>query len=180
MDLKRPTIVNGEAFFVDRQEFKLVTDPNASFKEYGWTEEFVKDMLYIAENEPDHEWMSDHEILNNLGIVYSDGVGVERNIEKSIMYFERAVELDDELARSNLADIYRKGWLYGISVDHQKAFELYKDCHLPYAYYRVGEYYENGRAGVVDIEQAKKYYRVAYEAGHGLARKKLQTFDFLH
>lgn len=88
--------------------------------------------------------------------------------------------LGEDLARSNLADIYRKGWLYGIPVDHKKAFELYKACHLPYAFYRVGEYYETGHAGIVDIEQAKKNYCVAYKAGHGLARKKLQTFDFLH
>lgn len=180
MEQNKPIIVNGEEVLVNRQEFKLVTDPNASFEEYGWTEEFVEDMLYVAECEPDNEWMSDHEILNNLGIIYGEAVGVERDVKKAIMYYERAVALDDDLARSNLADIYRKGWLYGIPVDHKKAFELYKACRLPYAFYRVGEYYENGNAGIVDIEQSKKNYRVAYEAGHGLAHKKLQTFDFLH
>lgn len=180
MDKKETIIVNGENVEVNNQKYKLVTNPNASFEDYDWTEEFVEDMLYVAEYEPDNEWMSDPEILNNLGIVYSEAVGVERDIEKAIMYFERAVALGEDLARSNLADIYRKGWLYGIPVDHKKAFELYKACHLPYAFYRVGEYYETGHAGIVDIEQAKKNYCVAYKAGHGLARKKLQTFDFLH
>ena len=41
---------------VNRCKFVLVTNPNASFEDYGWTEEFVEDMLYIEANEPDHEW----------------------------------------------------------------------------------------------------------------------------
>lgn len=176
---KKTIIVNGENVDVNNQKFKLVTDPNASFEDYGWTAEFVEDMLDIAENDPDHEWMSDHEFLNNLGIIYNDGIGVERDMQKAVLYFERAVALDDDLARSNLADIYRKG-IGGVPIDHKKAFDLYKACRLPYAFYRVGEYYETGRAGIVDIEEAKKNYRVAYRAGHGLARKKLQAFDFLH
>ena len=179
MDKKETIIVNGENVEINNQKFKLVTNPNASFEDYDWTEEFVEDMLYVAEYEPDHEWMSDPEILNNLGIIYNDGVGVEHDMQKAIMYFERAIALDDDLARSNLADIYRKG-IGDIPVDHKKAFDLYKACRLPYAYYRVGEYYESGRAGIVDIEQAKKNYCVAYKAGHGLARRKLQTFDYLH
>lgn len=55
MDKNDSIIVNGEEVSVNRQEFKLVTDPNASFEEYGWTEEFVEEMLDVAENEPDHE-----------------------------------------------------------------------------------------------------------------------------
>lgn len=34
MEQNKPIIVNGEEVFVNRQEFKLVTDPNASFEEY--------------------------------------------------------------------------------------------------------------------------------------------------
>lgn len=170
--------VNGKNVDVNDQDFTLVTDPNASFEDYGWDINFVEDMLDVAENEPDDPWMSDPEILNNLGIIFGDAVGVERDMQKAIMYYEKAVALDYDLARSNLADIYRKG-LYGVPVDHKKAFELYKACKIPYAYYRVGEYYENGKAGVQDIKLAKENYRVAYQEGHGLAEKKLQTFNFL-
>ena len=170
--------VNDEDVPVNRQDFRLVTNPDASFEDYGWTEEFVEDMLYVAEYEPEHEWMSDHEILNNLGIIYHGAVGVERDMMKAVMYFEKAIELDDDLARSNLADIYRKGE-YGVPKNAEKAFELYTTCKLPYAYFRVGEAYEYGRGVVQNIEAAKRNYRIAYEAGHGLARRKLQTFNFL-
>lgn len=170
--------VNGEDVPVNRQNFNLVTDPNASFEDYGWTAGFVAKMLHVAEYEQDHEWMSDHEILNNLGIVYHEGVGVERDMEKAVMYFEKAIELDDDLARSNLADIYRKGE-YGVPKNPERDFELYKACKLPYAYFRVGEAYEYGRGVAQNIEEAKRNYRIAYQAGHGLARRKLQTFNFL-
>lgn len=136
-------------------------------------------MLYIEAHElASDAWKNDAELFNALGILYNDAVGVERNMDKAIKYYERAVELDSDLARSNLADIYRKG-VGGIEKNPIRAFELYKSCKLPYAYYRVGEAYEHGW-GVEPNEDAAKYnYLVAYKAGHPLARKKLRTFNFL-
>lgn len=61
----------------------------------------------------------------------------------------------------------------------KKAFELYQSCHIPYAHYRVGEALEFGRGVEKDVEKAKQYYRVAYREGHPLARRKLQTLNFL-
>lgn len=170
--------VKGKEVEINDQYFVLVTNPNASFEDYGWDEGYVEELLYIAKYEPDDEWMSDGEVLNNLGIIYSEAVGVELNMQKAIMYYEKAATLGNDLARSNLADIYRKG-MNGVLVNHEKAFELYMACKLPYAYYRVGEYYENGKAGVRNLDLAKQNYRIAYEAGHAMARKKLQTFNFL-
>lgn len=89
-----------------------------------------------------------------------------------------AAEFGDDLAKSNLADIYRKG-TNGVIKDMKKAFELYQSCHIPYAYYRVGEALEFGRGVEKDVEKAKQYYRVAYREGHPLARRKLQTLNFL-
>lgn len=164
---------------VNYQDFNLVVDPNNPFENYGWTKEDVEEMLYIEEYElEDEDVQNDSELFNNLGILYSDAVGVERNMEKAIKYFEHSVSLDDDLARSNLADIYRKG-MWGVDQNLKRAFELYKECKLPYAYYRVGEAYEYGRGVEQDVDAAKFNYRVAYKAGHPLARKKLKTFDFL-
>lgn len=38
---------------------------------------------------------------------------------------------------------------------------------------------ELGRGVEKDLEKAKQYYRVAYREGHPLARRKLQTLNFL-
>ena len=48
------------------------------------------------------------------------------------------------------------------------------------AFYRVGEFYENGWGVEKNLELAKEYYRVAYRENHHLAIKKLSEFDFLH
>lgn len=163
---------------VNRRKFVLVTNPNAKIDDYGWTEDFVEEMLRIEAKEPNHEWMSDPEILNNLGIIFCDGVGAEVDMQRAIKYYSKAADLGDDLAKSNLADIYRKG-TNGVPRDYTKAYELYKSCHIPYAYYRVGEALEFGRGVEKNVEKAKQYYRVAYREGHPLARRKLQTLNFL-
>lgn len=43
MDIKNLK-VNGEDVPVNRQEFRLVTDPNASFEDYGCTRKKVADV----------------------------------------------------------------------------------------------------------------------------------------
>ena len=162
---------------VNYQQFNLVVDPDNPFEDYGWSEEDIEDMLWIEENELEL-WQEDSDLFNNLGILYSDAVGVKRDMEKAIKYYERAIELDDDLARSNLGDIYKKG-VGGVEKNPVKAFDLYKACKLPYAYYRVGEAYENGWGVESNIDAAKFNYLVSYKAGHPLARKKLKLLNFL-
>lgn len=160
--------------YVNKQHFILVNHPSSSAEEYGWTHEYVKELVETSEADLD---MLDDGALNNLGIIYSEGVDVPINMELAIKYFNMAIEEDNDLARSNLADIYRKG-TNGIAVDLKKAFEIYSDCHLPYAYYRVGEAYQYGRGVTMDLEKAKYNYRIAYKHGHPLARRKLASFNF--
>lgn len=68
----------------------------------------------------------------------------------------------------------------GYPKDLKRAFGLYKRCGLPYAHYRVGEFYENGWGTERNLDEAKRYYRLAYKERHALAVKKLEIFDFLH
>ena len=163
---------------VNKQKFILVTNPDASFEDYGWTKEYVETLLYIERFDPDNECMTDPEALNDLGIMFGDGIGTEVDMERAIKYYGLAATLGDDLAKSNLADIYRKG-INGVEKDQKRAFELYLSCHLPYAYYRVGEAYELGRGVEKDLKKAKQYYRIAYDNEHPLAKRKLQTFNFL-
>ena len=94
------------------------------------------------------------------------------------MVVDFTVENGNDLARSNLADILRKG-SQGYPKDLKRSFELYKACGIPYAHYRVGEFYEHGWGVKQDLEAAKAYYRQAYKEGHGLAVKKLKEWNFL-
>lgn len=172
------TNVNGIEVPVSKEKYVLNQGRHLPLEDYGWTPEFYDEMIRIAEEEPDHEWMSDGDILNNLGIIYSDGVETDIDMDKAIKYFEKAIHCGNNLARCNLADIYRKG-IGGVPVDYELAFNYYKDCGLPYAHFRVGEAYEYGRGVKSNLKMAKEFYRLAYRENHPLARVKLQLFDFL-
>ena len=90
---------------VNKQKFILVTNPDASFEDYGWTKEYVETLLYIERFEPDNECMTDPGALNDC----CDGIGTEVDMERAIKYYGLAATLGDDLAKSNLADIHRKG-----------------------------------------------------------------------
>ena len=139
-------------------------------EDLGYSYEQVRELLDIVANNEDHEAFYDPDFANTIGTFFEGGVGVERNIEQAVYWYERAVEMGDDLAKSNLADILRKG-SQGYPKDLKRAFELYKSCGLPYAFYRVGEFYENGWGVEKDLEKREN---------HPLARKKLYQFDFLH
>lgn len=137
-------------------------------EDYGLSREYVMDILSRVEGK---DWsdkdlrLADPEFLNEVGLIYDAGLCTEPNGEKAVIWYERAVALGDDLAMSNLADIYRKGKL-GIAKDLKKAFDLYKRCGLPYAHFRCGEAYEQGLGTEKDLEKAKTYYRLALQEKH--------------
>ena len=162
---------------VNRRKFFLTYTSNP--EDHGFSREQVEDMLDIVANYDEHEAFNDPDVVNSIGTFFEDGVCIEKDIEQAVYWYERAIVLDDDLAKSNLADILRKG-SQGYPKNLARAFELYKACHIPYAYYRVGEFYEHGWAVEKDLEKAKENYRIAYRENHPLARRKLSEFDFLH
>ena len=160
------------------QDFVLVQKSNVRPEDYGYTREAVIRLLDMLKNDPNNYELDDDEVQNDLGCFFSDGVCVEKNVEFAKFWFAKSADQDNDLAKSNLADIYRKG-TGGSEVDLKKAFELYKDCGLPYAHYRCGEFYEKGWGVEKNLSEAKRYYSLAYEEGHQLAKKKLKEWNFL-
>ena len=160
------------------QDFTLVMNPNAMPEDYGYTKEQVLELLDLVKNDPNSWDLEYDDVQNDLGCFFEDGVCVEKNIEFAKYWYAKAADQDNDLARSNLADIYRKG-TGGSEVDLKKAFELYKACGLPYAHYRCGEFYEKGWGVEQNLSEAKRYYSLAYEEGHPLAKKKLKEWNFL-
>lgn len=159
------------------REFYLSYTDN--FEDSGFDKEYVEWLLDLLKNHPDDEEFQDKDVQNNIGTIFEDGIMVKKDIRKAVYWYELAIEQGDDLAMSNLADILRKG-NQGYPKDLKRAFELYKRCGLPYAHYRVGEFYENGWGTERNLDEAKRYYRLAYKERHALAVKKLETFDFLH
>lgn len=150
-------------------------------EDHGWKREDVEYILNCIKNDeldPLEYSCDESDLYNSIGSFFDDGICVEPNMEVAVYWYERAIALDNDLARSNLADILRKG-SKGYPKDLKRAFELYKACGLPYAHYRCGEFYENGWGVEKDLGKAKTYYMLAYNEGHGLAKKKRKEWDFM-
>lgn len=63
----------------------------------------------------------------NLGVLYMQGMGVERNIPMAIEWFEKAARKGEKKAQFNLASIYHQG--VGVKKDPEKAMywaKMYK------------------------------------------------------
>ncbi len=159
------------------REFYLSYTDN--YEDAGFDKEYVEWLLDLLKNHPDYKALTEADVQNDIGIIFESGIMVKKDIHKAVYWYERAAKQGDDLAMSNLADILRKG-SQGYPKNMKRAFALYKRCGLPYAHYRVGEFYENGWGTDKNLDEAKRYYRLAYKERHALAIKKLQTFDFLH
>ena len=113
-------------------------------------------------------------VLNDIGTIHQEGIGIPVDGESAIYWFEEAYKKGDKLyAPTNLGDLYRKG-CGTVKADLKKAFASYQLSIDPYAHYRIGQAYEEGWTGVSDMELAMKWYKQAAEERHHLAIKRIQ------
>lgn len=113
-------------------------------------------------------------VMNDLGTIYQEGIGVPVDGYKAEFWFSEAVSHGDTLyAASNLGDLYRKG-CGSLPASLPKAFEAYRKSTDYYAMYRIGQAYEEGWTGKTDMDEAIKWYRKAASFGHHLALKRIE------
>lgn len=144
----------------------------------SYSEEDVVQLLQLAKaHHLGEEVLS--VVLNDLGTIHQEGIGVERDEVQAIYWFEQAIQAGDLLfAPTNLGDLYRKGG-WQIEASLEKALAAYRQSEDPYAFYRIGQSYEEGWVSEPDLQKAIKWYKVASDAGHHLAQKRLRTLGLL-
>lgn len=177
-EIKTVNIGKGKSIEIPCNYRDFILDFSSDPEAKGWDKDEVIFILDCIKNERLEELNLDGDLMNDIGCFFEDGVCVKPDIEKAVYWYKQAIEQDNDLARSNLADIHRKG-SQGYPIDLKRAFELYKACGLPYAHYRVGEFYEKGWGTEQNLELAKAYYQQALKEGHFLAKRKLQEWNFL-
>ena len=85
------------------------------------------------EKEQAHKWFmwatekGDVEVINNIALDYKFGLGVEKNIQKSICFYEKAAILDDVMAIKSMAYIYASD---EFKRDIPKAIEYFEKAIL--------------------------------------------------
>ena len=116
-----------------------------------------------------------------LGKKYHYGIGVEKNIDKSVAYYEKAVKQDEPRACNNLAFFYFYGE-EGVKQNVTRGLELYhKSAEMgrPIAMYNLGKIYCLGENGIeIDKRKGLKYYEMAAESGNINLINELGTVFF--
>lgn len=98
--------------------FNMISDAYEEFGDHSKQFEYIKSAVELADfenefdpNDPDHSyWLI---ALENLGICYEEGQGVEKDVAKAFEIYKRCANLGSELAMSCLGDMYENGVAVG-------------------------------------------------------------------
>ena len=113
-------------------------------------------------------------VLNDIGTLYHEGVGIPADGNQAVYWFGKAIEAGDHLyAPTNMGDLYRKG-CEPVKPSLKEALAAYRKSTDPYAHYRIGQSYEEGWCNAPDLAEAMRWYRLAANEGHHWAIKRLK------
>ncbi|MFN3209537.1 MAG: GYF domain-containing protein [Roseovarius sp.] len=113
--------------------------------------------------------------LNNMGVAYYRGEGVEQSYEKAVEYYEKALALGSTIAADNLSSIYWYG-VEGIPVDEPRSVGYartgFEDDH-PHSIYVMGMAYLKGITVEENLTLALDYLNRAGDEGRSDALNQL-------
>ena len=114
------------------------------------------------------------EAQRDIGFMYAEGQGVQRDFAQARIWFSKAAGQGDELAQYFLAVMYRDG--NGVPQDNSLALAWYRksaDQGDVLAQFDIGSMYRYGKGVPEDAAQAAAWYRKAADQGHALAQSNL-------
>lgn len=109
-----------------------------------------------------------------VGMAYVDGTSLQRDMEKGLIWLERAAEDQHIPAQLALAEIYFNG--QNINKDYLQALHWYNkaaDAGSAEAQYHIGNIYKRGLGVKASNADAIKWYRLAAAKGHEKAKTSL-------
>ena len=116
----------------------------------------------------------DAEAQYGLGLMYSQGQGVTRDLGQAADWYRRAAEQGHGKAQTNLGRMYYKG--QGVPQDDGEAVKWYRKAAMggtAYAQANLGSMYADGRGVPRNAAVAVKWYRKAAEQGNDLGQFNL-------
>ena len=120
--------------------------------------------------------LNDAEAMNNLGMIYDEGLGIPTNYAKAKELFDRAISLGYLFATINLGNLYLRGT--GVPKDYTRAKQLYEQAsEAGYAegLSNLAVMYEHGLGIPVDIPTAISLLVQAF-----LQSKDMKYLNHLH
>lgn len=162
----------GEAYRTGNGVAKDVTEAVAWYEKTANTKRANRFDKY-ANQQQINEWPQTKAQFR-LGMMYSDGEGVSKDIQKSVLWYEMAAAMGMAEAQHNLAVIYHNG--NGIAKDESKAFEWFQKAAtqgLAEAQFALGEMYRKGHGTARDIVRSVEWYQSAAAQGLASAQTRL-------
>lgn len=121
---------------------------------------------------------SDNGIANaryNLGVLYHQGLGQERDLSRALYWYREAAKLDHAEAQYNLGIAHIEG--IGTNYDPRLAaafFERAANNGIMEAAYNLGLIYENGLLGETKPDEALLWYKIASDQGSPEAKSAME------
>lgn len=115
------------------------------------------------------------------GCIYEEGGdGVEKDLEKSRFYYQKAIEESGSVeAYLGLGKFYYYG--IGVEQDYAKAFEYYsvvdEDADNAIAQLMLGRMYQHGQGIKKDLHKSRSYYNRAIAKGNVHAISNLSSLE---
>lgn len=130
---------------------------------YYWdNENFQVALEYFEKSASQNDFLATFK----LGSIYLSGESIiQQDYSKARQYFERGAEIEHGESMLKLGDIYWYG--YGVTVDKQKAVELYKKAYSLYAYdsnsvNNIGGFYSDEGKNC-NYAEALKWWKIGEE-----------------
>lgn len=114
---------------------------------------------------------------DKMGIMYRDGLGVERDYKQALYWFDQAAGQGYTKSQSRIGQMYDSG--KGVEKDYQKASEWYRLAAENGDFvgqYLLGCMYECGEGVEKDVTEAAYYYRLSAEQGYKEAQRKMSQW----
>ncbi|MGB1077241.1 MAG: SDR family NAD(P)-dependent oxidoreductase, partial [Bdellovibrionales bacterium] len=112
----------------------------------------------------------------NLGVLYHQGLGVQKNEQYAIDLYRAAAHVNHPEAQYNLGIAYIEG--VGVSQDVARAAHYFEEAatnNVMEAAYNLGLIYENGLLGEQQPDEALFWYKVASSKGSLEGRQALES-----
>lgn len=109
-----------------------------------------------------------------LAVAYDAGIGIERNIQKAITWYEKSAEQGNAEAQNSLGGIYQAG--DGVSQDSKEAVKWFAKAaeqNHPYAQNSLAIRYLSGQGVKKDIVKALYWYEESASNGNIYAFRNL-------
>jgi uncharacterized protein len=118
------------------------------------------------------------EALNNVGICYQTGQGVEKDIAKAHAFFAASAHHQYSIGQYNLGLCYLYGW--GPDSSSKQDFKMAVQCFreaaeqgCAYAQNNLALCLENGIGTLVDLNESIRWYRLSVQQGDAVAHTNL-------